>query len=247
MQKFRLDFNGSRKLRLNDRSTFTFKYPRYGDLVMDTYLVINLPHIWSPLYPVKDNSSTDPEKCNTFYIPYSFKWIENIGKQMIESIEVNVGGTTLQKYSGDYLTSMINRDFSFEKKELIHQMTGNIKECTDPANADSNITKQYPNAVYNQSQGGAEPSIRGRQLYIPLNLWFGLTSKQAFPLVSLQYNELSVTITLRSIRELFVIRDVKNPYNNYDYIAPNFNEPSDQMYIFLQTPPGILRLSLIHI
>ena len=55
MQKFRLDFNGSRKLRLNDRSTFTFKYPRYGDLVMDTYLVINLPHIWSPLYPVKDN------------------------------------------------------------------------------------------------------------------------------------------------------------------------------------------------
>ena len=136
---------------------------------------------------------------------------------------------------------MINRDFSFEKKELINQMTGNVKECTDPANADSNITKQYPNAVYNQSQGGAEPSIRGRQLYIPLNLWFGLTSKQAFPLVSLQYNELSVTITLRSIRELFVIRDVKNPYNNYDYIAPNFNEPSDQMYIFLQTPPGILR------
>ena len=241
MQKFRLDFNGSRKLRLNDRSTFTFKYPRYGDLVMDTYLVVNLPHIWSPLYPIKDNSNHDPEKCNTFYIPYNFKWIDNIGTQMIESIEVNVGGTTLQRYSGDYLTSMINRDFSFEKKELIQQMTGNVKECTDPANADSNITKQYPNAVYNQSQGGAEPSIRGRQLYIPLNLWFGLTSKQAFPLVSLQYNELSVTITLRSIRELFTIRDVKNPYNNYDYIAPNFNEPSDQMYIFLQTPPGILR------
>ena len=242
MQKFRLDFNGLRKLRLNDRSTFTFKYPRYGDLVMDTYLVVSLPHIWSPLYPIKDNSDiTNPDNCNTFYIPYNFKWIENIGTQMIESIEVNVGGTTLQKYSGDYLTNMINRDFSFEKKELINQMTGNIKEMTDPANAESNSTQQYPNAVFNQSQGGAEPSIRGRQLYIPLNLWFGLTSKQAFPLVSLQYNELSVTVTLRSIRELFVIRDVKNPYNNYDYIAPNFNEPSDQMYIFLQTPQGIVR------
>ena len=241
MQKFRLDFNGSRKLRLNDRSTFTFKYPRYGDLVMDTYLVVNLPHIWSPLYPIKDNSSENPDECNTYYIPYNFKWIENIGTQMIESIEVNVGGTTLQRYSGDYLTSMINRDFSYEKKELVNQMTGNIKECTDPANANSNPSKQYPNSVFNQSQGGSEPSVRGRQLYIPLNLWFGLTSKQAFPLVSLQYNELSVTITLRSIRELFVIRDVKNPYNNYEYIAPNFNEPSDQMYIFLQTPQGILR------
>jgi hypothetical protein len=241
MQKFRLDFNGLRKLRLNDRSTFTFKYPRYGDLVMDTYLVVNLPHIWSPLYPIIDNSDTDPSKCNTYYIPYNFKWIQDIGTQIIESIEVNVGGMTLQKYSGDYLTSMINRDFSFEKKELINQMSGNIKEMTDPATADSNVTQEYPNAVFNQSQGGAEPSIRGRQLYIPLNLWFGLTSKQAFPLVSLQYNELSVTVTLRSIRELFVIRDVKNPYNNYDYKAPNFNEPSDQMYIFLQTPPGILR------
>ena len=241
MQKFRLDFNGIRKLRLNDRSTFTFKYPRYGDLVMDSYLVVTLPHIWSPLYPIKDHISEDPDECNTYYIPYNFKWIENIGTQMIESIEVNVGGTTLQKYSGDYLTSMINRDFSFEKKELINQMTGNIKELTDPANAESNVTKEYPNTVFNESQGGAEPSIRGRQLYIPLNLWFGLTSKQAFPLVSLQYNELSVTVTLKPIRELFVIRDVKNPYNNYDYIAPNFNEPSDQMYIFLQTPPGIIR------
>ena len=66
MQKFRLDFNGSRKLRLNDRSTFTFKYPRYGDLVMDTYLVVNLPHIWSPLYPIKDHSSTDPENVILF-------------------------------------------------------------------------------------------------------------------------------------------------------------------------------------
>lgn len=241
MQKFRLDFNGIRKLRLNDSSTFTFKYPRYGDLVMDTCLVVTLPHIWSPLYPIKDHMDDDPDKCNTYYIPYNFKWIENIGTQMIETIEVNVGGMTLQKYSGDYLTSMINRDFSFEKKELINNMTGNVKECTDPANADSNISKQYPNAVFNNSQGGAEPSIRGRKLYIPLNLWFGLTSKQAFPLVSLQYNELTVTITLRPIRELFVIRDVKNPYNNYEYIAPNFNEPSDQMYIFLQTPQGIVR------
>ena len=166
------------------------------------------------------------------------KWIENLGTQMIDSIEVNVGGTTLQKYSGDYLTSMISRDFSHEKKQLISHMTGNIKELNDPANAESNLNKTYPNAVFNNSQGGAEPSIRGKTLYIPLNLWFCLTSKQAFPLVALQYNELTVTVTMKSIKELFVIRDVKNPYNNYDFIAPNFNEPSDQMFIFLQTPPG---------
>ena len=52
MQKFRLDFNGMRKLRLNDSSKFTFKFPRYGDLVMDSYLVINLPHFLHILYSV---------------------------------------------------------------------------------------------------------------------------------------------------------------------------------------------------
>ena len=82
MQKFRLDFNGMRKLRLNDSSKFTFKFPRYGDLVMDSYLVINLPHIWSPLYPITDNSGTDKSNCNTYYIPYMFQWIDNLGTQM---------------------------------------------------------------------------------------------------------------------------------------------------------------------
>ena len=73
LQKFRLDFDGLRKLRLNDKSQFTFKFPRYADLVMDTYLVVTLPHIWSPLFPIKDNSELEKENCNTYYIPYDFK------------------------------------------------------------------------------------------------------------------------------------------------------------------------------
>ena len=43
LQKFRIDFNGQRTLRLTEDSKFTFKIPRYADLLMDTYLVINLP------------------------------------------------------------------------------------------------------------------------------------------------------------------------------------------------------------
>ena len=53
LQKFRIDFNGLRTLRMSEDSLFTFKVPRYGDLLMDTYLVITLPHIWSPIMPPK--------------------------------------------------------------------------------------------------------------------------------------------------------------------------------------------------
>ena len=56
LQKFRLDYEGSRDLRLTTPSQYTFKIKRYADLLMDTYLVLNLPDIWSPIYnPTIDN------------------------------------------------------------------------------------------------------------------------------------------------------------------------------------------------
>ena len=39
MQKFRIDFNGQRNLRLNEESKFTFRMPRYAELLLDSYLV----------------------------------------------------------------------------------------------------------------------------------------------------------------------------------------------------------------
>ena len=37
-----------------------------------------------------------------------------------------------------------------------------------------------------------------------------MSSKMAFPLVALQYNELFIDITFRPIYELFTIRDIKD-------------------------------------
>ena len=51
LQKFRIDYTGTRDLRLTEPSVFTFKIPRYAELLMDTYLVVTLPNIWSPIYP----------------------------------------------------------------------------------------------------------------------------------------------------------------------------------------------------
>lgn len=53
LQKFRIDFDGQRNLRLNESSKFTFYIPRYAELLMDTYLVVTLPNIWSPILPPK--------------------------------------------------------------------------------------------------------------------------------------------------------------------------------------------------
>lgn len=241
LQKFRLDYDGSRELKLTQPSVFTFKMKRYADLLMDTYLVVNLPDIWSPVW--EPSESTGQE-----YSPYNFKWINDIGTQMIEEIEITCGSMILQKYSGRYLSAMVDRDFSSEKKELFNEMTGNVAEYNDPAHWNARAKNlvgggyYYPNAVYTANSNGAEPSIRGKTLYIPLNTWFTLQSKCAFPLVSLQYNELVINVTMRPIQDLFQVRNVKDTPNvvpNFTpYVRPDFNNSDFHMYRFLQTPPS---------
>jgi hypothetical protein len=232
LQKFRLDYDGSRDLRLTEPSTYTFTVKRYAELLMDTYLVVTLPDIWSPVYPPTKDT-------NEQWIPYGFRWIKDIGTQMISEISITSGSITLQKYTGDYLSTMVERDFSEEKKKLFNEMSGNVTELYDPANAYSR-DNSYPSASYTTNPLGAEPSIRGRTLYIPINTWFTMNSACAFPLVALQYNELVITVTLRPIQELFQVRDVFDINYNFPYIQPDFNQSQFQMYRFLQTPPTAL-------
>lgn len=193
LQKFRIDYDGLRDLRTTETSTFSFKMPRYAELLMDTYVVITLPHIWSPIYhPCADT--------NNKWSSYDFRWIKDIGTHIIKEIEIKCGNFTLQKYSGDYLAAMVERDFNESKKNLFFQMSGNTSEINDPANSYGRANS-YPSAYYIPTNTlGAEPSIRGKTLYIPINAWFTLDSKCAFPMASLQYNDLYINVTLRPIR-----------------------------------------------
>ena len=235
MQKFRIDFTGQRNLRMSEESRFTFTVPRYAELLMDTYLVVTLPTIWSPIYP--------PIACDDVWHPYEFRWIENLGTQMIKEITFSVGGQTLQRVTGKYLLAQVQRDLNGTKRFLYDSMTGGTAELNDPANF-SGRNGTYPNVYYNTSQQGPEPSIRGRKLYIPLNAWFCNNSRAAFPLVALQYNELQIDVTMRPVRELFVTRDVTHPaatpaeVARAPFIQPNFNEQEYQFYRFLQPPPA---------
>ena len=110
-----------------------------------------------------------------------------------KEIEINIGGGTIQKYSGQYLYNMIERDFDEAKKKQYYEMTGNVNELNDPANANGNINT-YPNVLFSTADLDIEPSIRGRQLYIPLDAFFCESSKTALPLVALQYQEINIEI-----------------------------------------------------
>ena len=256
LQKFRLDYEGLRQLELSTSSKFTFKVKRYADLLWDTYLVLNLPDIYSPLFSTKKYNISEND-CEYKYIPYEFRWIKDIGFNIIREISINCGGQQLQKLSGDYLSNKFSRDFPGDKRLLISKMSGNIKELYDPANIHGR-KGNYPNHIFDKSLDGGAPSIMGRKLYIPIGTWFSINSKLAFPLICLQYNELTIDVILRPINELFQIRNVvptdkldsKNfkpdelaRQINFNYKAPDFNNKFEKMQLFLNQAPDLSKYS----
>lgn len=241
-QNFRLDYIGTPSLSLTAESTYNFKVKRYADLLMDCYISINLPTIWSPIMPpqpIFDSSGNITGYAD--WAPYNFQWIKDIGAHIISRITITCGNQKLQEYSGEYILASCQRDFSQKKMELFNEMIGNVTELNDPANYGARVNA-YPNAFFEGTDGnpnpaGAQPSINGRNLMIPLGAWFNLVSTQAFPLVALQYNELQISVSFRPINEWFTIRDVMDYANNFPVVAPNFNQFYMQFYRFLQTPP----------
>ena len=234
LQRFRIDFEGNRVLNFTTPTILDFKIPRYAELLYDTYVCVTLPDIYSPLLYKGEN------ELGRNLIPYEFRWIDELGTNMIQEVEIYTGGTTLAKYSGEYLSCVKERDFTGAKKDLWNRMTGNVPEINDPANANGNINV-YPNAMY-IDESGVEPSIRSRKIYIPLDAFFCESSKMALPLVALQYQEVSIRLTFRPTYQLYTINNIADIQDDtcISYrIAPNPNDLDNQLWRFLQAPQDV--------
>jgi hypothetical protein len=238
LQKLRLDYDGQKNLNLDSDLELSFKIKRYSDLLLDTYLVFNLPDIWSPILP--------PENYQDCWKPYHFRWIKHIGANIIKKASIVINGQTIQSFSGDYLKTLVSRDFPASKREKFYKMIGHETELHTPENSYSRQNKnRYPNVFFQQNTI-PEPSIRGRTIYVPLHFWFSFSSKNALPLVALQNCEVTINLTLRPIKDLYTINDVtKNKANNFttnNPIKPNFINDLHLPYRFL-TPPTDYNLS----
>ena len=254
LQRFRIDYKGQKTLSYLQPTEFEFKIPRYGDLLNDTYVVLNLPDIWSPIFDCSNNKLDSSNN----YIPYQFQWCKHLGAKMIREISITSGGSILSKYSGEWLYNCIERDET-GKKELWNKMIGHEPQFYDPASINGGF---YPNAKYHTN--GCEPSIKGRKLYIPLMSWFCNNPKSALPLIAIQYQEISIRVTFNPIKDVFTImdlpstnntlKDISNVFINYNEKdikgewpnsvnnndirrAPLTDNNYENLWVFLQEPP----------
>jgi hypothetical protein len=217
MEHFRLHFKTT-NLNLTQSGSLTLraKVERYAQLIHDCYLSIRLPDIYSPVVPL----TTPPSNINggSQAIGYEFQWIQNIGYNMINYVAVLINGQEIVRHTGEWMKIYAALKFDANKKAILNELTGNVPELYDPANAFDRIN-QYPHAI-STGTNLAAPSITGRVLTIPLHFWFCESIGAALPLVALQHSEVEFVIDLKNSYQLFTVRDVRETINSVP--NPNF-------------------------
>ena len=104
MEAIRMTFSSSNlEFAQTTKRTISCRIDRYAQMLHDTYLVLTLPDIWSPLYYLGANAPPSGYDVRSNSIGYEFKWIENIGYNLIDSVEITANGQVLQRLTGEWL------------------------------------------------------------------------------------------------------------------------------------------------
>ena len=142
---------------------------RNGDLLGEIYLIYELPSI----------KSTKKQ---------NFKWIRNIGVNLIDEISLYIGGQLIDKHDNNWLNIDETLKGTNKPIEAYNRLIGNTEDLYNP-----NINNED------------EYIIKGRKLYIPLKFWFCLDSGLSLPLISLQYIETEIRVKFNELNKLFTL------------------------------------------
>lgn len=204
-----LQVDGPQELFFDQPIQIRAKIQRIGDLLSDLYFTFTLPDIYS-----KYNYTVPGYQ-------YEFQWVRYIGAQIIQDASFYVGGTLVQQIDSDYIIASALTDQDETQYNKWQQLVGDLPELYDPANGKysgqagnpysrgKKPSGLYP-TVYNApgiSQQTNFPSIPGRDITLPIGLWFSQSPSLALPLIALQYHECELQLTLRPIQDLYTILD----------------------------------------
>ena len=85
MEYIQQNFEGPNELAIDTAIKLSCKINRNGDLLSNIYFVFNIPDIYSPYDPITNTS-------------YKFRWIKNIGTNIINNVQLVIGGNIIDKH-----------------------------------------------------------------------------------------------------------------------------------------------------
>ena len=149
--------------------TVTCILSQSGDLINNIIVVLKLPAI-AQLYNTDGSIDNDTK----------IAWIRKIGYGIIDTIEIEIGGETIDKHYGKWLdiwSSLVGLKY----KDL-DKMIGNVKELYEYSSTKQEYT-----------------------LYIPLQFWFCRSSNLALPIMCLQYNDVKINLSLSDLNACYTV------------------------------------------
>ena len=126
-----------------------------GDLLNKLFLEINLPKINTP----------------------NVSWINDIGNFIIDYVEINIGGVTIDRHYGHYL-------------DLYSEL-----------NLPESIKVGYNEMVYKQGFYTNISQSNEIKLIIPLFFWFCNSISNSLPLIALQYHDVKLNVKFKNFKE----------------------------------------------
>ncbi len=193
MESIEQTFNGAADF--GRRVTCTIS--RNGDLAYRTYLQVTLPQIDQP-----SGATSSSNQCFA-------RWLDFPGHQLIDDVEVEIGGQRIDKQYGDWMHIWNQLTLDKNQERGYNKMVGQTTQLTfltDPmyADVDGPCDSTAPRQVC-----APRKSLPESTLYIPLQFWFCQNPGLALPLIALQYHEVKINIDLRAIDEcLFAVKSL---------------------------------------
>nr|QBK88893.1 MAG: major capsid protein [Mimivirus LCMiAC01] len=141
----------------------TVVFSRDGDLLTKMYIKVTLGEV-------------DPDEAD-------FAWVKRIGHAIINKVELEIGGTIIDRQFGIWLDIWFELARKGDHERGYAQMIGDVPELTT---FNSEVKDEYI-------------------LFIPLQFWFNRYSGLAIPIIALQYHDVRLNIRFEK-KEQLVIR-----------------------------------------
>jgi hypothetical protein len=169
-------FNGN--TNFGKRTTCTIS--RNGDLITKIYTRIRLPDVtYNGDFPHKG------------YV--QFAWVRRIGHVLLAEMELEIGGSQIDKQYGNWLNIWYELSHKVGHEEGYAKMIGDVPELTSL----SSLSWRDNNTLLKNAY----------TLYVPLQFYFCRNDGLALPLIALQYHEVKINIYFRRLEELFISTD----------------------------------------
>jgi len=155
----------------------------------------------------------------------NFAWVDRIGHAIIESIEIRLGGSKIDKHYGDWLNIWYELTKNKSMDKIYRKMIGDVPILTN----------------FNRT---TKPSYT---LKVPLQFWFCRFSGLALPIIALEYHDVSFHVNFRKLIDVSYIEFGKTIKYINDADGLNLDEVTSELninisanllidYIYLDSP-----------